>query len=281
MRNLFKRYRLGHPAQGRVRPFTFMTVCQQVKPMSLVAFEFSQQSLEFASDWLYQQQPSNSYGDAGHFVIDKGELLRFQENLTRYMTMNSIPVLLSNCHETLVSAMPALLPDETEETLGFVSIGEKFALKQTLGLQLDSAFHFILSRYPQARLFTMGIDEHLVTPEAVEYAEDMACDWLSLDECSFRQRNNVKARLSSFVARNDHLVVNIDLASLVPPVHGIDDVRVIDHQVALRALNQCLASGKVKLIQLVGASDKLIYSRENKALVDRLCSLSDSKVVAA
>ena len=39
-------------------------------------------------------------------------------------------------------------------------------------------------------------------------------------------------------------------------------------------LRQLVLSGKVKMIQLIGAKDKLIYSKETKAIIDELNRLS-------
>ncbi|PAR64815.1 arginase, partial [Vibrio metoecus] len=63
MLSLFKRYRLHRTPSHPTSTFGFMTVCQRVKPMSLVEFEFAQQSLDVASDWLYQQQSGMKYAD--------------------------------------------------------------------------------------------------------------------------------------------------------------------------------------------------------------------------
>ncbi|CSI42514.1 arginase/agmatinase/formimionoglutamate hydrolase [Vibrio cholerae] len=49
----------------------------------------------------------------------------------------------------------------------------------------------------------------------------------------------------------------------------------------LRVLRQMILSGKVRYIQLVGAKDKLIYSKQAKEIVDELMNLAPHLVHAA
>lgn len=271
MLSLFKRYRMARTPNQHVHPFTFMTLCERVKPMSQVEFEFAQQSLEFSSDWLYQHQANGCYSDAGHMVVQNKNAAGFQDSLYQHLAARSLPVVLSNCHETLLNALPVMALDDQE--VGLINIGHRFDLKQTLDLQLGSVFHFALTRYSNTRLFCLGIDESLQANQVVEYAEDLGVNWLTLSECSFRFRNNLKAQLASYIEHCDQLIISIDLASLVSTM-GVDENHALDNQMVLRTLRQCVLSGKVKLIQLVGAKDKLIYSRQTKEVFDELFALS-------
>ncbi|OXX73387.1 arginase family protein [Vibrio sp. V03_P4A6T147] len=278
MLSLFKRYRMSRTQSQPAYPFTFMTLCEQIKPMSQVEFEFAQQSLEFASDWLYQRQSTPCYSDAGHIVVKDKNATRFQDTLSHQLALSSVPVVLANCHEMLLNALPVMAFENDE--IGIVSIGHHFELKQTLDLQVGSAFHFALSRYNNTRLFCIGIDEMHQSNQVWEYAEDLGCDWLTLNECGFRHRNQLKSQLGHYIEHCDQLIVTIDLASLVPGV-GVDENNALDNQMVLRTLRQCALSGKVKLIQLVGAKDKLIYSKQTKEILDELCALSPDVIHAA
>ncbi|MFL7866855.1 arginase family protein [Vibrio cincinnatiensis] len=271
MLSLFKRYRLGRSSAPAMSAFTFCTVCEQVKPTSQVEFEFAQQSLEFASDWLYQQQVNANYADAGHLVLRDPADGRFRELLHHHLSIHSVPVILGNCHELLLNALPLLAVDNEE--LGIIHIGHQFELKQTLDRQVGSVYHFALSRYQQTRLFYFGIDADRVASQTWEYAEDLGCDWLTEEECSFRHRTQVKNQLDHYIEHCDQLVISIDLASLVPS-NGLDDHKILDSQMVLRVLRQAVMSGKVKLIQLIGAKDKLIYSKQTKEIIDELGLLS-------
>ncbi|MGY5815090.1 hypothetical protein ACXHPE_14385, partial [Vibrio cincinnatiensis] len=121
--------------------------------------------------------------------------------------------------------------------------------------------------------FYFGIDADRVASQTWEYAEDLGCDWLTEDECSFRHRTQVKNQLDHYIEHCDQLVISIDLASLVPS-NGLDDHKILDSQMVLRVLRQAVMSGKVKLIQLIGAKDKLIYSKQTKEIIDELGLLS-------
>ncbi|MCA2017220.1 arginase [Vibrio tritonius] len=271
MLSLFKRYRLSRHSVAHVSPFTFLTVCERIKPMSLVEFEIAQQSLEFASDWLYQQQANPQYSDAGHIILRDDADYRYQEMLARHMAMSSVPVVLANCHELLLEAMPVLSAEEG--TLGFIHVGNSFQLKQTLDPQLGSAYHFVLSRYSNTQLFCIGVDAEHEPSHSFEYAEDLGCDWLTADESGFGYRSQLKSQLSHYLDHCNQVVLTVDLASLVPS-NGISEHKTLDNQMVIRTITQAVNSGKLKMIQLVGAKDKLIYSRQTKEIIDELCHLA-------
>ncbi|MGL4827901.1 MAG: arginase [Vibrio sp.] len=278
MLSLFKRYRLHRTSSHPTSTFGFMTVCQRVKPMSLVEFEFAQQSLDVASDWLYQQQSGWKTMDANHYLLEGQHHTAFQQALNQSVAMGVLPVAFSNCHEVLLHSLPVLAQDNP--SFGIVHIGHSFELKSSLDLQVGSAFHFALSRFSQAKLFCIGIDAEHINAQTLEYAEDLGCDWVSHEECGFLNRAQLKTQLSGYIEHCEQLVLNIDLASLVPS-NGLESNKVLDNQVVLRVLRQIVLSGKVRYIQLVGAKDKLIYSKQTKEIVDELMSLAPHLVHAA
>lgn len=278
MLSLFKRYRLHRTPSHPTSTFGFMTVCQRVKPMSLVEFEFAQQSLDVASDWLYQQQSGMKYADATHYVLEGKSDTHYQQALSQSVAMGIIPVAFVNCHEMVLHTLPVLAQDNMN--IGIVHIGHGFELKQTLDLQVGSAFHFALSRFAQAKLFCIGIDTEHANTQTREYAEDLGCDWVSHEECGFLNRTQLKSQLNSYIEHNEQLVINIDLASLVPG-NGLEEHKVLDNQIVLRVLRQMALSGKVRYIQVVGAKDKLIYSKQTKEIVDELMDLAPHLVHAA
>lgn len=277
MLSLFKRYRLSRSAVPHISAFTFMTVCERVKPMSRVEFEFAQHSLELSSEWLYQQQSNPNYADAGHLVIEDNGDYRYQDLVSRHLALSSVPVVLANCHEVLLKALPVIVLDNDE--VGIIHIGHEFALKQSLEPQVGSVFHFALSRFANVRLFCMGIDPERVSGPMLEYAEDLGCNWVTHQESQFRNRSQLKTQLNHYMQHCDQLVLNIDLVSLVPG-RSLDDHAVLDLQMVLRVVRHAVLSGKVRMIQLVGAKDKLIYSKETKAIVDELCALSAEVTVS-
>lgn len=277
MLSLFKRYRLSRSAVLHISAFTFMTVCERVKPMSRVEFEFAQHSLELSSEWLYQQQSNPNYADAGHIVIEDKADFRFEDLISRNLALSSVPVVLANCHEVLLKALPVIVLDNDE--VGIIHIGHELALKQSLEPQVGSVFHFALSRFANVRLFYMGIDPERVAGPMLEYAEDLGCNWVTHQESQFRHRSQLKTQLNHYMQHCDQLVLNIDLASLVPG-RSLDDHAVLDLQMVLRVVRHAVLSGKVRMIQLVGAKDKLIYSKQTKAIVDELCALSAEVTVS-
>ncbi|WP_200856345.1 hypothetical protein, partial [Klebsiella pneumoniae] len=92
--------------------------------MSLVEFEFAQQSLDVASDWLYQQQSTPKYADASHYVLDGQTQAKYQQALNQSVALGVIPVAFANCHEILLHSLPALTQDGA--SVGMVHIGHGF-----------------------------------------------------------------------------------------------------------------------------------------------------------
>lgn len=271
MLSLFKRHR-STPAVSHLEPvFGYTAVSQRVKPMSSVEFEFAQQSLEMTSDWLYHQPATTPCSQASYFVLRGEDDVHYQQALSQSITMGVIPVVFANCHEVILQSLPILANDNA--SIGVVHIGHHFELKQTLDLQVGSAFHFLLSRFSQANLFCIGIDTSDNSSQTQEYAEDLGCDWVSWDECGFLNRNQLKAQLSGYIEHCEQLVINIDLACLVAE-NSFDTHRVLDNHIVLRVLRQIALSKKLCHVQLVGARDELIYSKQTKEIVDELTNLA-------
>lgn len=84
----------------------------------------------------------------------------------------------------------------------------------------------------------------------------------------------MKEQIGNFIDHCDKLVLSIDLASLVTKAN-IDNHHTLDIQMVLRTLRQCIVSGKVSLIQLIGSRDGLIFSRECKAILEELEQLTE------
>lgn len=276
MLSLFKRYRLTRATPQTMSLFTFLTVCERLKPMSLIEFEAAQQSLEFAADWLYQQgQPALN---SEYMTLNLEDEKPFQDLIRLQITRHTIPVVMGNCHELILSALPILLREYDSQELGIIHVGHHFELKASLDRQLGSAYHFALSAYSQTRLFYLGVDTQAVDSQVLDYAEDLGCDWLTEQEFHFRHRHQVKSQLTPYIEHCDRIVISIDLASLTP-LNQLNESRALDIQMVLRVLRQIILSGKVAMIQLIGAKDKLIYSKQTKTIIDELNRLSSEEVV--
>lgn len=272
MLSFFKRYKL-HRANKLIHhyPFSFMTVCEHLAPMSHGTFELADQSLENASDWLYQQHDQGSAANLGHFSHHQIETGDFQEALSLSLSRHSVPVVLSNCTEAMLSMLPVVVSSNDE--VGIIHIGHKMNLDPTLEPRVGSAFHFALSRYQNVRLFFAGTSEQDTKQEAWEYAEDQGCDWVTDREFTFRFRNHLKQQVGNYLDHCDQIIVSIDLASLLTKNH-LDGTPALDIQMVLRMIRLCLVSGKVKAIQLVGDRDRLVYSKQTKAILEELYQIA-------
>ncbi|MCV5754853.1 hypothetical protein OFN51_39240, partial [Escherichia coli] len=56
--------------------------------------------------------------------------------------------------------------------------------------------------------------------------------------------------------------------------NNLEGTPSLDIQMVLRTLRLCLVSGKVKAIQLVGDRDRLVYSRQTKAILEELYQMA-------
>ncbi|MHC6529796.1 MULTISPECIES: arginase [unclassified Vibrio] len=256
----------------------FLTVCEKIKPMTEVEFETVEQSLELAFEWLYQDPSRSPYLCGGHFSLPQTGVQPFHARLSQYLSQSVLPVILTNTHETVLRSLPAVSLSNRE--LGIVSINRGFELKQTLEPCRGSAFHFALSRYPDCRLFCLGIDPSRVKSKTFEYAEDQGCDWMTLEECQFRHRFQVKNQLATYLSHCDDLILDVDLESVMTDsgLHGDEHLEV---QMVLRMIRQCLMSGKVRLVHLTGKKEKQIFSKQTKLILDEISTMLPTTHCAA
>lgn len=256
---------------------SLLSVAQHLKPMKNVEFEMANQSLEDVFEWLAEQEASN-WLNGGHYLLNDQSIARYQLHLSRYLGAHTLPVVFSNCSESILHALPML--NIANQDLGIVHIGNQFEVKASLEPEIGSAFHFALARFNETRLFCLGIDKEDQSDKILEYAEDLGCDWMTLNECQFSHRFQVKQQLASYLAHCDQIVLNIDLASLAPKSR-LEASRCVDVQLVNRIIRQALVSGKVKMIQLVGWKDKHIFAKSTLSILHEIASMVPSSDRAA
>ncbi|MGR5219504.1 arginase [Vibrio parahaemolyticus] len=276
MLNVFKQLwkRRYHPAlESQLSVFT---VSEAIKPMNNAQFEDADSLLETAYDWLSAQQKSHSMRKIGHYPIlgsycperpyFESPVAKhdFTGQLNQQLAVGAMPMVITNCHETLLDIIPNLLIDKDQ--MGIVNINSELLLDQCLDVTVGSMLHFALNRYNECRAFHIGIDNNRCNKKQLEYAEDMGCDWLLSNEVVYRNRAMIKEQLARFISRCDKLVVTIDLPSISRHNSNLEKHK-LDVAMVLRALRQCLASDKVLLVQLVGAKEQHIYSKPTQLLV--------------
>ncbi|EGA71594.1 hypothetical protein VISI1226_12446 [Vibrio sinaloensis DSM 21326] len=254
-----------------------LTVSEWLKPMKQVDFEMADQSLEEMYEWL-STLDKQSWLNGGHYNVTEQPSGKYQLHLSRFLGSEVLPVVLTNNCESLLYSLPLL--HSPRKDLGIIHIGRQLELKASLEPDQGSAFHFALTRYNECRLFCLGIDAQAESDRALEYAEDLGCDWMTLPECSFGHRFQVKQQLASYLSHCEDIVVNIDLACLYP-VSRLERGSALDVQMVNRMLRQMLISGKVRQIQLVGYKDKHLYSKQTQAILHELAALFPSSHRAA
>lgn len=274
MFGIFRRHRLIQNAGICVYPYTFFTVCKWVRPMSLAEYELSEQSLDNVSDWLDNSRAgrrSSHDFDYHHYSIRPNCVENLQTSLSRCFSMQSVPVIFSNCHETLLDVVASLLQDGG--TLGVLDICKSFNLKPSLELCYGSAFQFLLSKYDRFGATYLGIDAQCPDSEQQqERAADFGCDWLTLDEYRLKHKSVIQEKVAHYLNHYDQSILVVDLDSLHPK-HELDN-KVIDISMVLKTIEQCMASDQLRLIMLVGRRDNAIYSRETKAIYQQIKTLS-------
>lgn len=254
-----------------------LTVSERIKPMKQVDFEIADQSLEEMFDWLASLDQSH-WLNGGHYNLMEQSANQFQLHLSRFLGSDTLPVVLTNNSESLLYSLPLL--HSSKRDLGIIHIGRQFELKASLEPDQGSAFHFALSRYNECRLFCLGIDSANIDERTIEYAEDLGCDWLTLPECNFSHRFQVKQQIATYLTHCEEVILNIDLACLYP-VSRLEQGSALDIQMVSRMLRQILISGKVRQIQLVGYKDKHLFSKQTQAIFHELAQMFPSNNCAA
>ncbi|WP_394143480.1 arginase family protein [Vibrio atypicus] len=278
MFGLFRRSIKTHSITGiSSQKLALLTVSEHLKPMTQVDFEIADQSLEEFFEWLSSLDKS-SWLNGGHYPLNKSGSGQYQLHLSQFLGSDVLPVVMSNNGESILYSLPLL--HSPRKDLGIIHIGRQFELKASLEPDKGSAFHFALSRYNECRLFCLGIDSASVEDRAVEYAEDLGCDWMTLEECAFSHRFQVKQQLASYLSHCEDVIVNIDLACLYP-VSRLERGSALDVQMVSRMLRQMLVSGKVRQIQLVGYKDKHLYSKQTQTILHELAQMFPSSTRAA
>lgn len=269
MFGLFRRNKAHQTSEISSHQLTLISVSEPLKSMKRVDFEMADQSLEDVYEWL-SLHDKYCWFNGGHYNLNEQPIGKYQLQLSSYLGAKSLPVVLTNNTETLLYSLPLLASPRKE--LGIVHIGRQFELKACLEPDKGSAFHFALSRYSECRLFCLGIDGTQLDEQTAEYAEDLGCDWLTLEECSFGHRLSIKQQIASYLSHCDDIALNIDLDCLYP-LSRIETGSAVDLQVMHRIVRQLLLSGKVRQIQLVGYKDKHLYSKQTLGLLRELAQV--------
>ncbi|MGV2986182.1 hypothetical protein ACE1OE_00960 [Vibrio sp. E150_011] len=253
------------------------TVCESIKPISHIQFEDSESLLETAFEWLNGFECSHSMRNMGHFPLlstYRAERPFFESpranadlntQLIEQLAHGATPLVLTNCHETLLTLLPSLLVDSQQ--VGVININTEFLMDPTLEIKTGSMLHFALNRYDECRAFHIGVDPVRSHKKQLDYAEDMGCDWATLNELCYRNRGMIKSQVSRFIHHCDKIIVTIDLPSISKTTSKLKGQK-LELSMVLRVLRQCMSSKKAILIQLVGSEEEHIYSKATQMLIE-------------
>jgi|GEM_PF-908660 len=259
-----------HPTKTSVHTKVLLaSQCTKLPRMADKSFEVAEQLLEPIYDWYdsYELKGGSELAQGGfhrHALESQIGQEFWLRQLSDWLNSAHLPVVMTNCHESIVTNLTPLVANGS---IGVISIGHQFNMTPTLEMRPGSAYHFALSRYEQLQYLGLGIDEELQTISQLDYAEDMNCYWLTRAECNLRHRQKLKDQLFSFGEKVDQIVIDIDLASIVAN-YRYQMAAGIDIQWLTKVLRYCLASGKVRFIQLVGDKEYLLYSRPVKQILE-------------
>lgn len=257
----------------------FSSQYMQLPNMSNQQFIANQSALAPSYDWYSSKQTVDSdlFENGGHFALTHENRFGNQlwlQNLETWLEGERLPVIMSNCHDTINTNIE---PIAKKGSVGIISIGRDFHMSVDSKLQTGSAYHRVLSQYDQLQFLGLGIDEDKLSASELEYAEDMNCYWLTKAECNLRYRHQIKEQLYSFGAKVEQLVIDIDLASIIAHYRNQTTVG-IDLPWLLQVLRYCISSGKLKLVQLVGDREYLVYSKQVLTLLETMLT-SDAPTV--
>lgn len=272
MFNIFKQFLRPHTYAPQYAPLTITTVNEWFKPLTNTLFEDSDILLETASEWLLEQGVANQVQTAGHFCFRKGSdsqslQQKLLTSLIQQIEEHRLPLLLSNQHEVLLKTLPYFTTQF--EDIGIINVNLNLLMAPSVDVCSQSMLHFALTRHPQCRAFHIGTDISQQHFSAFDYAEDMGCDWLTLEDVNHRNKAAIKEQLSRFISHCDKVLLTIDLAS-ISNVNAKILKPKIDSALVFRLLRQCLTSQKLALLQLVGCYEQDIYSRTTQRLVQEI-----------
>ncbi|MGF1777043.1 hypothetical protein [Vibrio nomapromontoriensis] len=265
-----------HPTVEHKLPI--FTVCESIKPISNVAFEDAESLLETAYDWLTGQSHSHSMRNLGHFPLlsvysaDRPYFESPYANtslntlLVEELSYGATPMVITNCHETLLNLLPSLIIDSDQ--IGIININADFLMDQTLEVKTGSMLHFALNRHNECRAFHIGIDPNAASKSQLDYAEDMGCDWALLSEVNYRNKGMIKSQVARFLHHCDKVIITIDLPSISKTMSKLENQK-LELSMVLRILRQCMSSNKTTLIQLVGNKEEHIYSASTQLIVEQ------------
>ncbi|NLS14561.1 arginase [Vibrio sp. SM6] len=261
------RKKLFKSASARTAPYCFIIASQQLHSMGRYEYDKADQSLENANEWLlrHPHMRSSYIGHFAHDAVQNGALINAVQ---KHAADQALVVMLTNSSETMLSLLPSLMSN-IELEAGLIHIGHRMPLEATLEVKVGSAYHFALSRYSKARAFFCGLQEPRISSVMRDYAEDLDCHWLTDSEFQLLHKSRVKQHIAHILEHSERIIVTLDLASLVPS-HSVNIEPKLDLNLALATLSQCIDSGKVALVQLVGNNDDLIYSKACRAIIDEL-----------
>lgn len=249
----------------------FASQYMQLTSMSNQQFIMNQKVLAPSSEWYLNKKQIDPklFEKGGHFALAHENRFGNQlwlQNLILWLESDRLPVIMSNCHDTMSTNIE---PVAMKGSVGVISIGRDFHMSVDSTLQAGSAYHRILTKYDQMQFLGLGIDEEKLSASELEYAEDMNCYWLTKAECNLRHRHQIKDQLYSFGAKVEQLVIDIDLASIIAHYRNQTTVG-IDLPWLTQVLRYCISSGKLKLVQLVGDREYLVYSKQVLTLLETI-----------
>ncbi len=259
------------PANKVTMKLVFSSQYMQLPNMLNQQFIANQSALSESYDWYANKRTIDTemFEKGGHFALTHENRFGTQlwlQSLETWLEGEKLPVMISNCHDTININIE---PIAKKGSVGVISIGRDFHMSVDSKLQTGSAYYRALSKYDQLLFLGLGIDEDKLNASELEFVEDMNCYWLTKSECNLRYRHQIKEQLYSFGAKVEQLVIDIDLASIIAHYRNQTTVG-IDLPWLVQVIRYCISSGKLKLVQLVGDREYLVYSKQVLTLLETM-----------
>jgi hypothetical protein len=259
---------IAKKAKDRNKEIVLIGAC--IKPMTdeYRLCEDAEQAIEYAFHWYEKTDRSHALPikNGGYFPITASnivESMEFSQHVNHLVKKHALPIVFSNSCESLTECLANI----DRGRVGVININHRMDLVNNISFIPMQAYASILNKNSTISLLSIGVFEEYHTASELELAESMGVEHLNSPSFYSASPFELDRDLELFIAKNEAITINIDLRTIVrgmttqPPY-------AIDFGLVLSVMNLCMQSGKVRLIQMTGDNEALIFSKEVKSVLD-------------
>ncbi len=237
---------------------------------NMVLLDDTEQSLEDSYYWYDKTESSQSLPmkNGGFLSIvhnNAQDLVRFTHYIATLQGKNQLPVILSNSCESFTECLAAL----TDDHVGIINISHQLNLADSMSSVPMQGYVSVLSQHADIGMFCLGVNENYHSSDELSLAKQMGINWINSYHCYDQEYQLIYENLQRFMNEFPSLAIHLDLNAIVRMMAAkvSDEVNL---QMLLNLISVCLASEKVRLIQLTARNENALFSKETKGILDTI-----------